>query len=129
MTDVRPAPRRVLTVGGQPFSQFTITAQRALLTNLRPQVQLPRDQSLAVSDAAVSTRWRGSQPNTAARDPLWNGMAIGAAIGAGSILVVGVHCASAAQNCSRPGGAAFAGVVALWAGIGAGIGALVDFLR
>lgn len=60
---------------------------------------------------------------TTSRDPLWNGMLIGAAVGAGTYyLDVGAYC---------EGPCAFFPVdgFLVSTGIWAGIGALIDFLR
>ncbi len=62
------------------------------------------------------------------RDPVWNGMAIGAGIAAGAALgIVGAACASG--GCADDIAPEVAGLVAKFSTIGAGIGAWVDWSR
>ena len=120
--EVRPVPRGVvLNLGGLPLSQLTTTVPAAILTGWREQTRLG-DSSVP---RALATR-PARQPATITSDPLWNGIFIGAAVGAG----VGLKLAEIALVTGGPTNEAkkFRGVL-LTTAIGAGIGALVDAIR
>ena len=111
-TAVPAGPRSVLTLGGQPISP--LTALGAILTEVLEPVSHP-----------PATR-PARQPTAGSRDPLWNGIAIGAEVGA----KFGLKLAEIDPFIGGPTTDAqkFRGVL-LTTAFGAGIGALVDAIR
>ncbi len=118
VTDNAAQRKNVLTLGGRPIWQIASTTGRTGAAF-----------SFAEMTPGELGTLRARQPTTTTSDPLWNGIAIGAGVGALTGLAVGaafcegsagIHCES-----GRVQGQAAVG----YAVIGAGIGALVDFLR
>ena len=119
---VRPVPpRAVLTLDGQPLSQVMTRALGAILARWREQAQLG-DAGMLRALATQPAR----QAATASSDPLWNGIAIGAGIGALFFFASTPVVCGSEDDCPFFSNASpLPGFVV----IGAGIGALVDSLR
>ena len=115
------APNSVLTLNGQPIRQFISTTGRS------------RDafSFAGLTPGGLGTLRARQAVRTNTSDPLWNGIAIGAAVGAGSgLLAVAAYCGSLSfpDSCRDPYQDA-AETAGWWGAIGAGVGLLVDFLR